>query len=54
MCEKGGIVFIGPTSEAIRLMGDKVTARRIAQEAEVPLVHGSEGAVSDVEAGVVD
>jgi len=53
MCEKGGIVFIGPTSEAIRLMGDKVTARRIAQEAEVPLVHGSEGAVSDVEAGVV-
>ena len=42
MCEKEGIVFIGPTSEAIRLMGDKVTARRIAQEANVPLVPGSE------------
>jgi len=53
MCEKEGIVFIGPTSEAIRLMGDKVTARRIAQEAKVPLVHGSEGAVSDVEAEVI-
>ncbi|KRT66296.1 MAG: pyruvate carboxylase subunit A [Candidatus Dadabacteria bacterium CSP1-2] len=52
-CEKEGIVFIGPTSEAIRLMGDKITARRIAQEAKVLLVHGSEGAVSDVEAEVI-
>ena len=53
MCEKEGIIFIGPSSEAIRLMGDKVTARRIAQEAKVPLVPGSEGAVSDVEAEVI-
>ena len=53
MCEKEGIVFIGPTSEAIRLMGDKVTARRIAQEANVPIAPGSEGAASDVEAGVI-
>lgn len=53
MCEKEGIVFIGPSSKSIRLMGDKVTARKIAQEAGVPLVPGSEGAVSDVEAGVI-
>src|SRR3990172_3971233 len=52
-CEKEGIVFIGPTPEAIRLMGDKITARRIAQEAKVLLVPGSEGAVSDVEAEVI-
>ncbi len=52
-CEKEGIVFIGPSSEAIRLMGDKITARRIAQEAKVPLVPGSEGAVSDTEAEIV-
>jgi acetyl-CoA carboxylase biotin carboxylase subunit len=52
-CEKEGIVFIGPSSEAIRLMGDKITARRIAQEAKVPLVPGSEGAVSDVEAEII-
>jgi len=52
MCEKGGIVFIGPSSKSIRLMGDKVTARKIAQQTGVPLVSGSEGAVSDVEAGV--
>ncbi len=50
MCEQEGIVFIGPSSEAIRLMGDKITARKIAKEVDVPLVPGSEGAVSDVEA----
>ncbi|MEQ9618103.1 MAG: acetyl-CoA carboxylase biotin carboxylase subunit [Deltaproteobacteria bacterium] len=53
MCEKAGIVFIGPSSEAIRLMGDKITARKIAQDSKVPLVPGSEGAVSDVEASVI-
>ncbi len=53
MCETEGIVFIGPSPKSIRLMGDKVTARKIAQEAGVPLVPGSEGAVSDVEAGVI-
>lgn len=52
-CEKAKIVFIGPSAKAIRLMGDKITARKIAQDAKVPLVPGSEGAVSDVEASVV-
>ncbi|TDI95542.1 MAG: acetyl-CoA carboxylase biotin carboxylase subunit [Deltaproteobacteria bacterium] len=53
LCEKEGIVFIGPTAEAIKLMGDKITARKIAQQAKVPLVSGSDGAVTDVEASVV-
>ncbi|MFI5322195.1 MAG: acetyl-CoA carboxylase biotin carboxylase subunit [Thermodesulfobacteriota bacterium] len=53
MCEKAGIVFIGPGSEAIRLMGDKITARKIVHDAKVPLAPGSEGAVSDVEASVI-
>ncbi len=53
MCGKEGIVFIGPTAEAIRLMGDKITARKIAHDAKVPLVPGSDGAVSDVEASVI-
>ncbi|NIP37799.1 MAG: acetyl-CoA carboxylase biotin carboxylase subunit [Candidatus Dadabacteria bacterium] len=51
LCEKEGIVFIGPSSEAIKLMGDKITARKIAQDAKVPLVPGSDGAVTDVQAG---
>lgn len=53
MCENEGIVFIGPSAESIRLMGDKITARKIASEADVPLVPGSEGAVTDVEANML-
>jgi acetyl-CoA carboxylase biotin carboxylase subunit len=49
-CEDEGIVFIGPSSDAIKKMGDKITARKIAIEAKVPLVPGTEGAVTDVEA----
>lgn len=52
-CEKEKIVFIGPSAEAIRLMGDKITARKIAQKEKVPLVPGSDGAVTDVEASVI-
>ena len=50
ICEKEGIVFIGPSSDAIRKMGDKITARKIAKRIKVPLVSGSDGAVTDVEA----
>lgn len=50
LCGREGVVFIGPSPEAIRFMGDKVTARKIARDADIPLVPGSEGAVSDVEA----
>ncbi len=53
MCGLSGIVFIGPSPEAIRLMGDKITARKIAHDVKVPLVPGSDGAVSDVEASVI-
>ncbi len=52
-CEKEKIVFIGPSAEAIRLMGDKITARKIAQKEKVPLVPGSDGAVTDVEASAI-
>jgi acetyl-CoA carboxylase biotin carboxylase subunit len=42
--EKSGFVFIGPTADSIRLMGDKVSAKRAMIEAGVPCVPGSEGA----------
>lgn len=45
--EKSGFVFIGPRSESIRLMGDKVNAKRAMIEAGVPVVPGSEGALPD-------
>jgi propionyl-CoA carboxylase alpha chain len=36
-CEQAGIVFIGPRSEVIRAMGSKIEARKLAQEAGVPV-----------------
>jgi len=43
-CEAAGLVFIGPTPEAIRLMGNKAEAKRRMIEAGVPCVPGYEGA----------
>jgi len=41
-CKAAGIVFIGPTPEAIEKMGDKVTARTLMQKAGVPVVPGTD------------
>jgi acetyl-CoA carboxylase biotin carboxylase subunit len=40
-CRENGITFVGPTPEAIRLLGDKVKARRLMGEAGLPVVPGS-------------
>jgi len=45
--EQSGFVFIGPRSESIRLMGDKVSAKQAMIKAGVPCVPGSEGALPD-------
>lgn len=47
MVEKSGFVFIGPTADTIRLMGDKVSAKKAMQKAGVPCVPGSAGALGD-------
>lgn len=51
--EKAGLIFIGPRAEAIRLLGDKVEARKVAQRAGVPTVPGSDGRVESLEAARV-
>ncbi|RSZ56519.1 acetyl-CoA carboxylase biotin carboxylase subunit [Massilia atriviolacea] len=45
--EKSGFVFIGPRSDSIRLMGDKVSAKQAMIRAGVPCVPGSDGALPD-------
>jgi acetyl-CoA carboxylase biotin carboxylase subunit len=49
ICGRSGIVFIGPTPEQIRAMGDKATARRTMMEVGVPTVPGSPDVVDDPE-----
>jgi len=45
--ERSGFVFIGPTPESIRIMGDKVSAKQAMIKSGVPCVPGSEGALTD-------
>lgn len=47
MVEKSGFIFIGPTADTIRLMGDKVSAKRAMMKAGVPCVPGSDGALGE-------
>jgi acetyl-CoA carboxylase biotin carboxylase subunit len=42
LCASEGIAFVGPTAESIRGVGDKLSAKRLAQAAGVPLTRGSE------------
>lgn len=47
VCAECGIVFIGPTAESMKLLGDKVAARKLAREARVSVIPGSQGALKD-------
>jgi acetyl-CoA carboxylase biotin carboxylase subunit len=49
ICESCDIKFIGPTSDSIRLMGDKALAKKTMREAGVPVIPGSEGTVESEE-----
>jgi len=46
MIEEHGMTFIGPTPEHIRMMGDKITAKKTMIELGIPVVPGSDGAVN--------
>ncbi len=50
---ENGIVFIGPTADHIRLMGDKIAAKKAARGLGLPLVPGSDGPVKDAAAAAV-
>ena len=51
-CADRGIVFVGPSPEAIEAMGEKTSARRLATELGVPVVPGSSGSVESVAAAL--
>jgi acetyl-CoA carboxylase biotin carboxylase subunit len=49
-CDRRGIAFVGPSAATMRLLGDKVAARRLVAEAGVPVVPGEDGLVGQQEA----
>jgi acetyl-CoA carboxylase biotin carboxylase subunit len=49
MCREAKIEFIGPSAEAMQLVGNKVAARELARKAKVPIVPGSSGVVENEE-----
>ncbi|UCH53960.1 MAG: acetyl-CoA carboxylase biotin carboxylase subunit [Pseudomonadota bacterium] len=52
ICAKNGIIFIGPSPDAMRRMGDKTAARAAAIAAGVPVVPGSEGNLANAQEAV--
>ncbi len=46
--EDNNIKFIGPSSKLIKMMGDKIQAKKIAKENGLPVIEGSDGGVSDI------
>ncbi|MDA7818773.1 ATP-grasp domain-containing protein, partial [Gammaproteobacteria bacterium] len=49
MCEKSGFKFIGPSSDIIRKMGDKITAKTLAEKSGIQIVPGYKGALPEDE-----
>ncbi len=47
--EENNIKFIGPSSKLIRMMGDKIQAKKIAKEHGLPVIEGSDGGVSNID-----
>jgi len=43
-----GIIFIGPSAEAMKMMGDKLSAKAAAKKYNIPMVPGSDGAITDI------
>lgn len=50
--EKRGVVFIGPNTHAIHVMGDKLESKRTAMEAKVNIIPGFDGVVKDADEAI--
>ena len=48
ICKENGFSFIGPDSDIIESMGDKINARNIAKETNIPIIRGSDNAIGSV------
>lgn len=53
-CRKNDIVFIGPTVEAMNIMGDKLSAKQAAHDSNVPIISGSDFILPDAKAAMAE
>ncbi|MBW8050045.1 MAG: pyruvate carboxylase [Cytophagales bacterium] len=51
-CEENGIIFIGPRPEVISALGDKISARKIAKQNNIPVIEGNAGDLKDAAAAL--
>lgn len=52
-CRDSGIVFVGPSSEAIELLGNKTAARRLAMSADVPITPGTPAPIRTIDEALI-
>ena len=50
--KNAGIIFIGPSAKAMRMMGDKLSAKHAAKQHNIPMVPGSDGAITDIKEAI--
>lgn len=50
--KKAGIIFIGPSAEAMKMMGDKLSAKHAAKQHNIPMVPGSDGAITNTKEAI--
>jgi acetyl/propionyl-CoA carboxylase alpha subunit/acetyl-CoA carboxylase carboxyltransferase component len=50
LCRDLGVIFLGPSGDVMRRLGDKIASKRLAEEADVPVVPWSGGAIASVDA----
>ena len=48
MLEENEIKFIGPSADLIKMMGDKIQAKKVAKEYGLPIIEGSDGGIKDI------
>jgi acetyl-CoA carboxylase biotin carboxylase subunit len=52
-CEQANIIFVGPSPSSIRTMGDKLAAKRAVNGHDIPMIPGTDGAITDVKEATV-
>lgn len=52
MVEEAGLIFIGPSSESVRMMGEKTSARRLMSKNKVPIVPGTTKPITEIDNGI--